>query len=100
MCETTLQESSGMQMYELWSSCNQSIQFRVQITMSLPQVKVMFIFSDTSFTGDVLVFKDMAGAFYAVFFGLAFSLIMLLIELTWAAYKDHKQGQVGYIRNE
>lgn len=74
--------------------------FRVQITMSLPQVKVMFIFSDTSFTGDVLVFKDMAGAFYAVFFGLAFSLIMLLVELTWAAYKDHKQGQVGYIRNE
>lgn len=49
--------------------------------------------SDTSFTGDVLVFKDMAGAFYAVFFGLAFSLIMLLVELTWAAYKDHKQGQ-------
>lgn len=56
MCETTLQESSGMQMYELWSSCNQIILFRVQVTMSLPQVKVMFIFSDTSFTGDVLVF--------------------------------------------
>ena len=53
------------------------------------------MFSDTSFTGDVLVFNDMAGAFYAVFFGLALSLITLLVELAWAAYKDRKRGQVG-----
>lgn len=39
-------------------------------------------------------FYDMAGVFYAVMFGLAFSSFALLGELAWATRKDKKQKKV------
>lgn len=45
-------------------------------------------------SGDVMHFYDMAGVFYAVMFGLAFSSFALLGELAWATRKDIKQKKV------
>lgn len=45
----------------------------------------------------MLFFHDMAGAFYAVVFGLVVSLFALLCELVWAARKDKKHDQVEHL---
>ena len=62
-------------------------------------IQSILLVSDASLSsaGDVLIFHDMAGVFYAVLFGLALSLFTLMGELTWVARKDNKQDQVGQI---
>lgn len=42
-----------------------------------------------------MAFHDMAGVFYAILFGLFVSLLVLLGELAWEAYKDVKESKVN-----
>lgn len=49
--------------------------------------------SSINTSGDVLTFTDLSGVFYCVLFGMACSLLVLLVELFVEAHKDTKQNQ-------
>ncbi|KAJ7372454.1 hypothetical protein OS493_018961 [Desmophyllum pertusum] len=48
--------------------------------------------SSISTSGDVLTFTDLSGVFYCVLFGMASSLLVLLVELFIEAHKDTKEN--------
>ena len=48
--------------------------------------------SSINTSGDVLTFTDLSGVFYCVLFGMASSLLVLLVELFIEAHKDTKQN--------
>lgn len=54
--------------------------------------------SSINTSGDVLTFTDLSGVFYCVLFGMASSLLVLLVELLIEAHKDTKQNHKEVIQ--
>ena len=65
----------------------------VQIHFHLLWIFLTDTSSSINTSGDVLTFTDLSGVFYCVLFGMACSLLVLLVELFVEAHKDTKQNQ-------